>query len=113
MYCVKCLETAFSVIFWQPYIYLTGCCYVCMSLQTAFCFQPEELVDKIKKFKRLESEVESKKRQVSIMRLDVSNLEAVGQLKGTLPISCNLFCPTLIMLMVTRLFCVHYSGLLF
>jgi len=40
------------------------------------------LIDKINSFKRMEGEVELKKKQLSNLKLDASSIEAVKQLKG-------------------------------
>lgn len=44
-------------------------------------FKPQKLVDKIRKFKKLESEVEVKQKQFSSLKMDVCNTETLKQLK--------------------------------
>ncbi|XP_076465081.1 uncharacterized protein LOC143296935 isoform X2 [Babylonia areolata] len=49
--------------------------------ETLAAFKPSELIDKMKVFKRQEAEMEIKVRQLSLLKLDASSIEAIKQLK--------------------------------
>ena len=57
----------------------------------SFCFvQPEVLIEKVNKFKQLTTDVELKRRQLVVLSLDASRVDAVQQLKGScLYLSCK------------------------
>ena len=49
-------------------------------------FQPEKLIDSVKKFKGYDSELKLKHKLIGHLRMDASSIEAVKQLKGLIDI---------------------------
>ena len=45
-------------------------------------FQPKKFIDSITMLRRLEGEIDLKRKQLTTLRIDATSLEAVKQLKG-------------------------------
>ena len=90
------MEKSISQLFLEPWgdvvandWCIIGYIFACWCL----CFQPTKFIDSITMLRRLEGEIDLKRKQLTTLRIDATSLEAVKQLKGT-PRQ-GVFCPSL------------------
>ena len=53
-----------------------------LTLKVISLFQPKKFIDSITMLRRLEGEIDLKRKQLTTLRIDATSLEAVKQLKG-------------------------------